>query len=55
MRMSMRIHPSDERPLEEDQNHGHALAIHYVHYNFGRVQKAIGGPAMCRSLITCGH
>jgi hypothetical protein len=25
------------------ENHGHALAIHYMHYNFARVQKAIGG------------
>ena len=29
----------------------HALAIHYVHYNFARVQKALGGtPAMMSGL-----
>ena len=35
------------------ENHEHALALHYVHYNFARVQKAIGGtPAMAAGLTT---
>ena len=25
------------------QNHEHALALHYMHYNFGRPQKALKG------------
>ena len=33
------------------ENHEYALALHYVHYNFGRVQEAIGGtPAMAAGL-----
>jgi IS1 family transposase len=33
------------------ENHKYALALHYVHYNFARVQKAIGGtPAMAAGL-----
>jgi IS1 family transposase len=35
------------------ENHEYALALHYVHYNFARVQKAIGGtPAMAAGLST---
>jgi len=35
------------------ENHLHALAIHYVHDNFVRVHKAIGGtPAMLAGLRT---
>lgn len=35
------------------ENHEHALALHYVHYNFVRVQRAIGGtPAMAAGLMT---
>jgi IS1 family transposase len=34
-------------------NHEHALALHYMHYNFCRVQRAIGGtPAMAAGLMT---
>lgn len=33
------------------ENHEHALALHYMHYNFGRSQKALGGsPAMAAGL-----
>jgi hypothetical protein len=33
------------------ENHEHALAIHYVHYNFARQQRALGGtPAMAAGL-----
>ena len=39
--------------MKKIQNHCHALAIHYVHYNFARVQKALGGtPAMAAGLTT---
>lgn len=35
------------------QNHRHALAIHYVHYNFARPQRALNGtPAMAAGLAT---
>lgn len=52
MRMSMRrftrLTNGHSKKLE---NHLHALAIHYMHYNFARVQKAIGGtPAMAAGL-----
>jgi IS1 family transposase len=52
MRMSMRrftrLTNGHSKKLE---NHLHALAIHYMHYNFGRKQKAIGGtPAMSAGL-----
>jgi IS1 family transposase len=48
MRMSMRrftrLTNAHSKKIE---NHEHALAIHYVHYNFCRAQKALGGtPAM---------
>ena len=33
------------------ENHEHALALHYMHYNFGRSKKALGGsPAMAAGL-----
>ena len=52
MRMSMRrftrLTNGHSKKLE---NHLHALAIHYMHYNFARVQKGIGGtPAMVAGL-----
>jgi IS1 family transposase len=52
MRMSMRrftrLTNGHSKKLE---NHLHALAIHYMHYNFGRVQKALKGtPAMAAGL-----
>lgn len=52
MRMSMRrftrLTNGHSKKLE---NHLHALAIHYMHYNFARVQKGIGGtPAMAAGL-----
>jgi IS1 family transposase len=48
MRMSMRrftrLTNGHSKKIE---NHCHALAIHYMHYNFARVQKGLGGtPAM---------
>lgn len=54
MRMSMRrftrLTNGHSKKLE---NHLHALAIHYIHYNFARAQKAIGGtPAMAAGLAT---
>jgi IS1 family transposase len=52
MRMSMRrftrLTNGHSKKIE---NHEHALAIHYVHYNFGRKQTALGGtPAMMAGL-----
>jgi IS1 family transposase len=54
MRMSMRrftrLTNGHSKKLD---NHEHALALHYVHYNFARVQKALKGtPAMAAGLTT---
>lgn len=35
------------------ENHEHALALHYIHYNFARAQQSLGGtPAMASGLAT---
>jgi hypothetical protein len=48
MRRFTRLTNGHSKKLE---NHLHALAIHYMHYNFGRVQKALKGtPAMAAGL-----
>jgi len=52
MRMSMRRFTRlTNGHSKKVENHLHALSIHYVHYNFARVQRALGGtPAMAAGL-----
>jgi IS1 family transposase len=54
MRMSMRRFTRlTNGHSKKVQNHEHALALHYMHYNFARVQRSIGGtPAMAAGLMT---
>jgi IS1 family transposase len=52
MRMSMRRFTRlTNGHSKKIQNHAHAVAIHYLHYNFGRPQKGLKGtPAMAAGL-----
>jgi IS1 family transposase len=52
MRMSMRRFTRlTNGHSKKMANHEHMLALHYVHYNFARAQKALGGtPAMAAGL-----
>ena len=38
MRMSMRLTNGHSKKLE---NHGHAVAIHYMYYNFARIHQSL--------------
>ncbi len=52
MRMSMRRFTRlTNGHSKKVENHMHALSVHYVHYNFARMQRALGGtPAMTAGL-----
>ena len=35
------FHAADKRIQQEMENHGHAVALHYMHYNYCRVHKTL--------------
>ena len=61
MRMSMRRFTRMTNGFSKDvENHRHALAIHFMHYNFARIHQTcasarpwpLASPASCRSWAT---
>jgi hypothetical protein len=41
MRMSIRRFTLTNAHSKKLENHGHAIAIHYIHYNFARIHQSL--------------
>ena len=47
------VHTPDQRLFQKVENHGYAIALHFVHYNFCRIHKTLRvTPAMEAGLTT---